>query len=169
MLRHYFANKGLSGQGYCFSSIHAWMWGLDCEESWAPKNWCFWTTVLEKTLESSSDCKETQPVPPDGEKLGVHWKDWCWSWNSNTFATSYKELTHWKRPWCWEGLGQEEKGTTEDEMAGWHQTQWAWVWVNSGSLWWTGRLGVLQFHGVAKSQTRLSGWTELSWTLVTSA
>ena len=52
--------------------------------------------------------------------LGVHWKDWCWSWNCNTLATWCKELTHWKRPWCWEGLGQEEKGTTEDEMAWWH-------------------------------------------------
>ena len=52
--------------------------------------------------------------------LGVHWKDWCWSWNSNTLATWCEELTHWKRPWCWEALGREEKGTTEDEMAGWH-------------------------------------------------
>ena len=52
--------------------------------------------------------------------LGVLWKDWCWSWNSNTLATWWEELTHLKRPWCWEGWGQEEKGTTEDEMAGWH-------------------------------------------------
>ena len=50
----------------------------------------------------------------------VHWKDWCWSWSSSSSATSCEELTHWKRPWCWEGLGQEEKGMTEDEMAGWH-------------------------------------------------
>ena len=60
--RHYFANKGLSGQGYGFSSSHVWMWELDCEESWVPKNWCFWTVVLEKTLESPLDCKEIQPV-----------------------------------------------------------------------------------------------------------
>ena len=87
------------------------MWELDCEESWAPKNCCFWTVVLEKTLESPLECKEIQPVNP--------WKDWRWSWNSNTLATSCEELTHWKRTWCWEGLGAE-KGTTEDEMAGWH-------------------------------------------------
>ena len=60
--RHYFANKGPSSQGYAFSSGHVWMWELDCEESWVPKNWCFWTVVLEKTLESPLDCKEIQPV-----------------------------------------------------------------------------------------------------------
>ena len=62
--RHYFADKGPSGQGYGFSSGHVWMWELDCEESWALKNWCFWTVVLEKTLESPLDCKEIQPAQP---------------------------------------------------------------------------------------------------------
>ena len=66
--RHYFANKGPSGQGYGFSSGHVWMWELDCEESWAPKNWCFWTVVLEKTLESPLDCKEIQPVHSEGDQ-----------------------------------------------------------------------------------------------------
>ena len=66
--RHYFANKGPSSQGYGFSSGHAWLWELDCEESWAPKNWCFWTVVLEKTLESPLDCKELQPVHPKGKQ-----------------------------------------------------------------------------------------------------
>ena len=86
-----------------FPVIMVWMRELDCEESWAPKNWRFWTVVLEKTLECPLDCKEIQPVHPKGKKsvLGVHWKDWCWSWNSNTLATWYEELTHWKRPWCW--------------------------------------------------------------------
>ena len=60
--RHYFANKGQSSQGYGFSSGHVWMWELDYKESWAPKNWCFWTVVLEKTVESPLDCKEIQPV-----------------------------------------------------------------------------------------------------------
>ena len=86
-----------------FSSSHVWMWELDIshKESWAPKNWCFWTVVLEKTLESPLDCKEIQPVNPKGKSvLDVHWKDWCWSWNSNTLATWWEELTHWKRPWC---------------------------------------------------------------------
>ena len=95
------------------------MWELDCEESWVLKNWCFWTVVLEKTLESPLDCKEIQPVHPKGV-LGVHWKDWCWSWNSNTLAISCKELTHWKRLYTGREWGQEEKGMTEDEMAGWH-------------------------------------------------
>ena len=62
------ANKGLSSQGYGFSCGHVWMWELDCEESWAPKNWCFWSVVLEKTLESPLDCKEIQPVHPKGDQ-----------------------------------------------------------------------------------------------------
>ena len=66
--RHYFANKGPSSQSYGFSNGHVWMWELDSEESWAPKNWCFWTVVLEKTLESALDCKETQPVHTKGNQ-----------------------------------------------------------------------------------------------------
>ena len=66
--RHYFANKGPSSQGYGFSSRHVWMWELDCEESWEPKNWCFWTVVLEKTLESPLDCEEIQPVHSEGDQ-----------------------------------------------------------------------------------------------------
>ena len=69
--RHYFANKGLSSQGYGFSSGHVWMWELDCEESWVLKNWCFWTVVLERTLESPLDCKESQPVRPKGDQSWV--------------------------------------------------------------------------------------------------
>ena len=109
--RHDFANKGLYSQSYGFSSSHVWMWELDYKESWALKNWCFWTVVLEKTLESPLDIKEIQSV------LNIHWKDWCCSWNSNTLATWCKELTHLKRPWCW---GRLKEGTTEDEMVGWH-------------------------------------------------
>ena len=69
--RHYFANKGPSSQGYGFSSGHVWMWELDGEESWAPKNWCFWTVVLEKTLKSLLDCKEIQPVHPKADQSWV--------------------------------------------------------------------------------------------------
>ena len=69
--RNYFANKGPSSQGYGFPSGHVWMWELDCEESWAPKNWYFWTVVLEKTLESPLDCKEIQPVHPKGHQSWV--------------------------------------------------------------------------------------------------
>ena len=119
--KHYFANKGLSSQGYGFSSGHVWLWELDCEESWALKNWCFWSVVLEKTLESPLDCKEIQPVHP---KASQSWmligKTDVEAENSNTLATSCKELTHWKRSWCWEGLGAGGEETAEDEMAGWH-------------------------------------------------
>ena len=95
--------------------------------------------------------------------MGVHWKDWCWSWNSNTLATWCKELTHWKRPWCGEWLGAGEEGADRG-WDGWmaSPSQWTWVWVNSGSWWWTGRPGVLRFMG---SQRVGHDWaTELSWT-----
>ena len=159
--RHYLANKGLSSQGYGFSSGHVWMWELDNTESWVPKNWCFWTVVLEKTLESplardyQAILKEISP--------GCSLKDWCWSWNSNTLATSWEVLIHCKRPWCWEGLGAEGEG----EYRGWDGwmaslTQWTWVWVDSGSWWWTGRPGMLRFMG---SQRVRHDWViELNWT-----
>ena len=74
------------------------MWELDCEESWAPKNWCFWTVVLEKTLESPLDCK-IKPVNPKGNQpVSIHWKEWCWRWSSNTLATCFEVLMHGKRP-----------------------------------------------------------------------
>ena len=86
-------------------SVVIWMWELDHNEGRVLKNWCFWTVVLEKTFESPLDCKEIQPVHPKGDLvLGVLWKDWCWSWNSNTSATWCEELTHLKSPWCWETL-----------------------------------------------------------------
>ena len=95
--------------------------------------------------------------------LGVHWRDWCWSWNSNTLATWCRELTHWKRPWCWEGLragGEGDDRGWGDWMAS--PTRWTWVWVDSGSWWWTGRPGVLGFMG---SQRVRHDWaTELNWT-----
>ena len=113
---HYFANKGPSSQIYGFSSSHVWMWELEYKESWVLKNLCFWTVVLEKTLESPSDCKEIQPVHPKGNQSWIFiGRDWCWSWNSNTLASLCKELTPWKRP-----RRQEEKGTTEDAMVGRH-------------------------------------------------
>ena len=91
---------------YCFSSGHVWMWELDYKESWAPKNWCFWTVVLEKTLESPLDTKEIQPVhhKVDQSWVFIGGTDWYWSWNSNTLATWFEELTHLKRLWCWERL-----------------------------------------------------------------
>ena len=87
------------------------------------------------------------PTSPSLRKsvLNIHWKDWCWSWNSNPLATWWEELTHWKRPWCWEGLGAGGEGDDRG-WDGWtaSPTQWTWVWVNSRNWWWTGRPGVLQ-------------------------
>ena len=92
--------------------------------------------------------------------LNIHWKDWCWSWNSNTLATCCEELTHLKRPWCWERL----KAGGEGDDRGWDgwmasPTQWAWIWVNYGSWWRTGRPSVLQSMG-SQGRTWLSDWTD---------
>ena len=96
--------------------------------------------------------------------LNIHCKDWCWSWNSNTWATWCKQLTHLNRLGCW---GRLKVGGEGDDRGwdGWMAslTQWTRVWVNSGSWWWTGRPGVLQSMG-SQSQTRLNSWTELNWT-----
>ena len=120
--RHYFANKGSSSQSYGFSSSHGWMWELDHEESWAPKNWCFWTVVLEKTLWTAKKSFGLQGDQTNQSWsksfLNIHWKNWCWRWNSNTLATWCKELTLRKRPEAGKDWRQEEK--TEDELFGWH-------------------------------------------------
>ena len=118
--RHYFANKGPSGQGYGFSSSHLWMWELDCEESWAQKNLCFWTVVLEKTLESPLDCK-IQPVHSKGDR------SWIFFGRSDAKAETPILWPPHVKSWligkdsdAGRDWGQEEKGMTEDEMAGWH-------------------------------------------------
>ena len=101
--------------------------------------------------------------------LNIHWKDWCWSWNSNTLATWWEELTDWKRPWCWERL----KAGGEGDDRGWNGwmvllTRCTWVWVNSARWWWTGRLGVLWFMGsqrVGHDWATKLNWTEMNWLL----
>ena len=135
--RHYFA--GLTSQSYGFSSSHVWMWELDYKESWAPKNRCFSTVVLEKTLRRSNQSILRRSV------LNIHWKDWCWGWSSNTLATWCKELTHWERPWCWERL----KVGGEGDNRGWDgwMASLTWVWASPGRWWRTGKPGVLQFMG----------------------
>ena len=136
------------------------MWELDCEESWSPKNWCFWTVVLEKTLESPLDYKEIQPVHPKGDQ--------SWVFIGRTDAEAETAILwppHWKRPWCWEGLVAGREG----DNRGWNgwiasPTQWAWVWANSRSWWWTGRPGVLWFMGsqrVGHDRANELNWTEL--------
>ena len=119
--RHYFANKVLSSQGYGVSSGHVWIWELDYKESRAPKNWCFWTVALEKTLESPLDCKEIQPVHPKGDQ------SWVFIVGTDVEAETPilwpPDAKSWligKDPDAGKDRGQEEKGRTEDEMVGWH-------------------------------------------------
>ena len=129
------------------------------KEGWAPKNWCLWTVVLGRLLRvpwiaRRSNQSILQEINPEY---------WCWSWNSNTLATCCKELTHRKRPWCWERLKAGREG---DHRAwdGWiaSPTPWTWVWASSGSQSWTGQPGTLQSMG---SQRIGHHWaTELNWT-----
>ena len=119
--RHYFVCRVPSSQSYGFSSSHVWMWELDHKESWAPKNWCFWTMVLEKTLVSPWDCKEIQPVHPKGNK------SWVLIGRTDAEAETpilwppdAKSWLIWKDPDAGKDWRQEEKGTTEDEIVGWH-------------------------------------------------
>ena len=119
--RHYFVNKGLSSQSYSFCSSHVWKWELDYKESWALKNWSFWTVVLEKTLESPLDCKEIQPVHPKGNK------SWIFIGRTNAEAETLilwpLDVKNWfigKDPDAEKDWRQEEKGMTEDEMVGCH-------------------------------------------------
>ena len=117
MQKHYFGNTYLFRQSYVFSIVHVWIWQLDQKEGWAPKNWCFWTVVLEKTLESPLDCKGIKPVNPKGNK--------CWIFTGKTDAEApilwppeVKSRLTGKDPDAGKGWKQEEKGTTEDEMVG---------------------------------------------------
>ena len=154
--RHYFVNKGLSSQGYSFSSSHVWMWELDYKESWILKNLCFWTVVLEKTLESPLDCKEIQPVHPNGDQTWVFigrtdieaetpilWPPDAKSWLIGKDPDAGKD---------WE---QEETGRQRIRCCMASLTEWTWVWVDSSSWWWTGRPGVLWL------MVSQSDWTEL--------
>ena len=159
--RHYFAIKGVSSQSYGSSRSHVWMWELDCEESWAPKNWCFWTVVLKKTLESPLDCKEIKPVNPKGNQ----------SWiligridaEAETPMLWPPDVKHWLiwRPWCWE---RWKAGGEEDDRGwdGWmaSPTRWTWVWASCRSWWWTGKPGMLQSMG--SDMTEGLDWTELA-------
>ena len=152
--RHYFANKGPFSQSSDFSSSHVWMWELDYKESWAPKNWCFWTELLEKTPESPLDCKEIQPVHPKGDQ--------SWIFTGRTDAKfeapilgppDVKSQLMRKHPDVGKDWSQEEKGTTEDEMVGWHH------WLNGHeseqALGDSEGQGSLACYGIAKSWTRL--------------
>ena len=165
--RHYFANNGPSSQSYGFSSNHVWMWELYYKESWTLKNWCFWAGLLEKTLESPLDCKEIKSVNPKGDQP--------WTFTRRTDAKAEAPI-HWlpdvkKRPWligkdpdAGRDWGQEEKGTAEDEMAGWHH------WLDGHESEWTpgvgngqGGLACCDSWGHRESDTtKRLNWTELS-------
>ena len=159
--RRYLANKGLSSQGYDFSCSHVWMWELDCEESSVLKNWCFWTVVLEKTLESPLDCKEIQPVRPKGDQ------SWVFFGRNNAKAETPilwpPHAKSWQDPDAGKDWGWEKKGTTEDEMAGWHHQ------LNRREFEWTrgvgdgqGGLACCDSWGRKESDmTEKLNWTEL--------
>ena len=160
--RHYFANKSLSSQSYGFSSSYVGMWELDYKESWGPKNWCFWTVLWRRLLRvpwTARRCNQSilKEISPGYSLEGLMLKLKL----QYFLATWCKELTHWKRPWCWERL----RAGGEGDDRGWDgwmasPTQWTWVWVNSGSWRWTGRPSVL--HSMGSQRVRHDWATELN-------
>ena len=145
------ADKGLSSQSYGFSSSHVWIWELDYTESWVLQNWCFWTVVLEKTLESPLDYKEIQSVHPKGNQ------SWIFIGRTDFQAETPRlwppdtmSWLIWKDPDAGKDWRQEEKGTTEDEMVGWYHRLDGRVWASSRGWWWTGKPGVLQSMGLQR-------------------
>ena len=132
---------------------------VECRRIDAFELWC-WRRLLRVSWTAR---RSNQSILISKSVMNIHWKDWCWSWNSNTLATWCEELTHFKRPWCWERL----KARREGDNRGWDGwmaslTQWTQVWVGSRSWWWTGRRGMLRFTGL--QGVRHNWVTELNWT-----
>ena len=154
--RHYFANKGLSSQGYGFSSSHAWMWELDHKEGWVLKNWCFWTVVLEKTLESPLDCREIQPVHPKGDQ------SWVFIGGTDVEAETpilwppdAKNYLIGKHAGAGKDWRQEEKGMTENETVGWHH----WLYGHEFEQTPEDSGGQRSLFVMSQSWTLVSNWT----------
>ena len=161
--RHYFVNKGPSGQSYGFSSHQVWMWDLNYTDSLAPKNWRFWTVVLEKTLESLLDSKEIQPGNPKGNQ--------SWIFIERTDAEVEApilwphDVKNWltgKNPDAGKDWKQEEMGTTEDEMVGWHHQLNGHEFEQAPGVG-DGQGGLVCCSPWGHSQTWLSDWTDLNW------
>ena len=155
------SDKGLSSQTFGFSSSHVWMWELDYKQSWVQKNLCFWTVVLEKTLESTLDCKEIQPVRPKGKQ------SWIFIGRTDPEAPilwppDEKNWLIWKDPDAGKDWRQEEKGMTEDEITGWHR------WLDGHESDWTPEVGDgqggLVYCGSWGRRVRHDWVTELNWT-----
>ena len=160
--RHYFTDKGSHSPSYGFSGSHIWMWELNHKESWAMKNWCFWTVVLEKTLESTLDSQEVKPVNPKWNQP--------WIFIVRTDAEAEVPIVwppvakNWligKDPDARKNWRQEEKGMAEDEIVGWHHWLNGHDWVSSRNWWWTARPGMLQSMGFQK-KSYMTVW--LNWT-----
>ena len=130
--RHYFANKGPSSQSHGFSNSHVWMWQLDYKERWLLRNWCFWTVVLEKTLESPLDCKEIQPVHPKAINPEYSLEELMLKVKLQYFGHLMQRTDSLEKTWCWERLragGEGDDRGWDDWMAS--PTRWTGAWANS--------------------------------------